>query len=73
MLESVEYLGHIVDSTGIRATPAKVAAIGSTQECGSAQVFLGLIELLPEVLTKPCQSGTAIECVAPEGQEVAVV
>ena len=27
MQESVEYLGHIVDSTGIRATPEKVAAI----------------------------------------------
>ena len=45
----------------------------STPECGSAQVLLGFIELLPEVLTKPCQSGTAIECVAPEGQEMGIV
>ena len=46
MQESVEYLGHIVDSTGIRATPEKVAAIAQApapQNVAHLRSFLGLL------------------------------
>ena len=46
MQESVEYLGHIVDSTGIRATPEKVAAIAQApapQNVAQLRSFLGLL------------------------------
>ena len=46
MQESVEYLGHIVDSTGIRAIPEKVAAIAQAPALKNVvqlRSFLGLL------------------------------
>ena len=46
LVQSVEYLGHIVDKDGIRPTPAKVRAIRSVPEPQSVRelkAFLGLL------------------------------
>lgn len=46
MKSSVEYLGHIVDKDGLRATPAKVKAITNTPEPRNVhelRSFLGLV------------------------------
>ena len=53
MNDSVEYLGHIIDSEGMKATPEKIAAIERApmpKNIQQLRSFLGLLSQVPPEL-----------------------
>ena len=76
-VQSVEYLGHHVDATGVSPLPSSVAAVRSfppATEHKAADVFLGHVEFLQKIHpTCSSASEAADRCSEGQATEAAVV
>ncbi|GJZ64955.1 putative reverse transcriptase domain-containing protein [Tanacetum coccineum] len=79
-LESVQFLGHVIDSKGVHVDPAKIEAIKNwaTPHPTEVRQFLGLAGYLPEIHRGSVEMLSRILCCAPilalpEGSEDFVV
>ena len=71
MLSSVEYLGHIISSEGIRPTEEKTRAIVEAHmplNVSQLKVFSRIVELLQQVFASSVQCASPVVCSAEKGQ-----